>query len=182
MNLEEKKIDSNVIYKGRIINVYNDKVLLPNNNTSYREYVTHNGGSAIVPITEDNCVLLVEQYRYPYAEVVLEIPAGKLEGGENPRTCAIRELKEEVGGVSENIIDLGVVYPSPGYTNEHLYIFLATNVKVYDTHFDDDEFLMTKKLPISDAIDMIMNNKIYDAKTIIGILKAKNYLDSQRKK
>lgn len=181
MNLEEKQLSSEQFYDGRIIKLYNDKVLLPNGKQSQREYVTHNGGCAIVPITTDNKVLMVEQYRYPYGEVVLEIPAGKLEVGEDADSCAVRELKEEVGGEAEQIIYLGKAYPSPGYTNEVLKIYLALGVRVGDTHFDEDEFLDIKSYDLSEAMDMIMNNQILDAKSIIGIMKAVKYMDNNKK-
>lgn len=181
MDLEEKKLSSEQFYNGRIIKLYNDKVLLPNGKEAQREYVTHNGGCAIVPITKDNKVLMVEQYRYPYGEVVLEIPAGKLEVGEDAKSCAVRELKEEVGGVADDIVFLGNAYPSPGYTNEVLRIYLALGVSVGDTHFDEDEFLDIKSFDLAEAMDMVMNNQIVDAKSIIGIMKAARYMDNNKK-
>ena len=177
MDLTEKKISSESIFDGKIIKVKKDKVLLPNGATSFRECVEHNGGCAIVPITTDGKILLVKQFRYPYDEVVMEIPAGKLEVGENPLDCAIRELKEEVGGVSNDIIDLGIVYPSPGYTNEKIKIYLAKNVECGDLSPDDDEFLEVESYDIAQVKDMICSNIIKDGKTIIGVLKSILLLD-----
>ena len=172
MNLREEKISSELIFDGKIIKVKKDKITLPNGKTATRECVEHNGGCAIVPITASGKVLLVRQFRYPYDDVILEIPAGKLEAGEDPLNCAIRELKEEVGGVSNDIIDLGLVYPSPGYTNEKIRIFLAKNVECGDLSPDDDEFLEVESYDIEKLLSMINSNEIKDGKTIIGILRA----------
>lgn len=179
MNLIEKKVNSTELYKGRIINLYNDEVELPNGKHSKREYVTHNGGCAILPLTKDGDILLVRQFRYPYGEVVLEIPAGKLEKGENPDDCAVRELKEEVGGTSDNIINLGKIYPSPGYTNEILRVYLALDVEIGECNPDDDEFLQVERISLDKALDMVMQGEIIDAKSVIGILKAKRYIDNK---
>ena len=172
MNLREEKISSELLFDGRIIKVKKDVVTLPNGNTSTRECVEHNGGCAIVPITSDGMVLLVRQFRYPYDDVLLEIPAGKLEIGEDPMQCAVRELREEVGGMTDNIIDLGVVYPSPGYTNEKIRIYLATDVICGEPDPDEDEFLQVESYSLEDIMIMIESNEIKDGKTIIGIIRS----------
>ncbi len=177
MDLTERKISSENIFNGKIIAVKKDKVRLPNGGTSFRECVEHNGGCAVVPITAEGKILLVKQFRYPYNEVIIEIPAGKLELGEDPLECAVRELKEEVGGVSDDFTDLGVVYPSPGYTNEIIKIYLAKNVECGDLCPDDDEFLEVESYDITEVKDMICHNIIKDGKTIIGVLRALLLLD-----
>ena len=177
MNLIETEVSSELIFAGKIIKVKRDVVTLPNGGTSYRECVEHNGGCGIVPITTDGRVLLVRQFRYPYKEVVLEIPAGKLELNEDPIQCATRELREEVGGISNDIIYLGIVYPSPGYTNEKIRIYLAKDVMCGELCPDDDEFLEVESYTFGEVMDLINDNTIKDAKTIIGILRAGQLLD-----
>lgn len=176
MNLEEKQISSEYKFKGKIINLRVDEALLPNGATSTREVVEHNGGICVVPITEKGEVLMVEQFRYPYSEVVLEIPAGKRDGDEEPLEGGKRELKEETGAVAENYTFLGELYPSPGYCGEIIYMYLATGLSYGDTNPDDDEFLDIKKIPLETAVEMIMNGEIKDAKTQAAILKAERIL------
>lgn len=168
MDLQEKTIENNYVFKGKVINVRNDLVSLPNGKIAGREIVEHNGGCAIVAI-DDGYIYLVEQYRYAYDEVLLEIPAGKLEKGEDPKICAIRELEEETGLVASKIELLNKVYPSCGYTNEVISIFMAENFEQGKSCLDEDEFLNVKKIDFSDALKMVFDGKIKDAKTIIGI-------------
>lgn len=177
MNLNEKKLNSNYIYKGKIINMRVDDALLPNGNTAKREIVEHNGGVCIVPLTDNNEVLTVKQFRYPYMEVVTEIPAGKREGNEEPLKCGIRELKEETGCTAEKFVFLGELYPSPGYCGEIIYMYAAKGLNYGDTNFDDDEFLTIEKTPIDDLISDILEGKLKDAKTQTAILKTKLLLD-----
>ena len=177
MNLNEKKLNSNYIYKGKIINMRVDDALLPNGNTAKREIVEHNGGVCVVPLTDNNEVLTVKQFRYPYMEVVTEIPAGKREGNEEPLKCGIRELKEETGCTAEKFVFLGELYPSPGYCGEIIYMYAAKGLSYGDTDFDDDEFLTIEKTPIDDLISDILEGKLKDAKTQTAILKTKLLLD-----
>ena len=141
MNLEEKQLSFDYKFKGRIISLRVDEALLPNGAVATREVVEHNGGICVVPITEKGEVLMVEQYRYPYSEVVLEIPAGKRDGNEEPLEGGKRELKEETGAVAENYTYLGELYPSPGYCGEIIYMYLATGLSYGETNPDEDEFL-----------------------------------------
>lgn len=171
MDLYEKQISSKYIFKGRIISVRVDEAKLPNNAVAAREVVEHNGGVCVVPLTDDDQVLMVEQFRYPYSEVVLEIPAGKRDGDEEPLKCGIRELREETGAVAENMEFLGELYPSPGYCGEIIYMYLATGLSFGKTDPDEDEFLNIKKIPLKKAVDMILNGEIKDAKTQAAILK-----------
>ena len=176
MNLEEKQLSFDYKFKGRIINLRVDEALLPNGATATREVVEHNGGICVVPITEKGEVLMVEQYRYPYGEVILEIPAGKRDGNEEPLEGGKRELREETGAVAENYTFLGELYPTPGYCGEVIYMYLATGLSFGETDPDDDEFLNVKKIPLEKAVDMIMKGEIKDAKTQTAILKVERML------
>mgnify|MGYP003390890137 FL=1 len=176
MNLEEKQLSFDYKFKGRIINLRVDEALLPNGATATREVVEHNGGICVVPITENGEVLMVEQYRYPYGEVILEIPAGKRDGNEEPLEGGKRELREETGAVAENYTFLGELYPTPGYCGEVIYMYLATGLTFGETDPDDDEFLNVKKIPLEKAVDMIMKGEIKDAKTQTAILKVERML------
>ena len=177
MNLEEKRISSEYKFKGKIINLRLDDALLPNGETAKREIVEHNGGVCVVPLTDKNEVLMVRQFRYPYMEIIKEIPAGKRDGNEEPLTCGIRELKEETGCTADNFIFLGELYPTPGYCGEIIYMFLAKGLSYGETDPDDDEFLEIEKIPIDDLINEIMNGNIKDAKTQTAVLKVKRLID-----
>lgn len=172
MNLEEKTLKQEYIFNGKLINLRKDEVLLPNDKKANREVVEHSGGVGIVAINDNNEVLLVKQFRYPYKKVLLEIPAGKINKGENPLKCGIRELKEETGVVAEKIISLGEIYPSPGYCDEVICLYLATNLKIETTNPDEDEFLENISLPFDTALKMAENGEIKDAKTVIGLFRA----------
>lgn len=171
MKLEEKTKQENLIYDGRIIKVFNDDITLPNDKPANREVVRHNGGCCVLALNNFNEILLVKQFRYPYKEVILEIPAGKLNKGENIEECAIRELKEETGAIANNITFLGEIYPTPGYCDEKIYIYYTDNIKMDNMNLDDDEFLNCEAVSFDKALDMVMNGEIKDAKTIIAILK-----------
>lgn len=169
----EEKLEGQTIYQGRIITVKQDTVRLENGKTAKREVVQHPGGAAIVPVGANGEVYMVRQYRYPMGRELLEIPAGKLEPGENPRTAAIRELEEECGLTAENIVDLHPVYPSVGYDTEVIHMYLATGLKETQCHPDEDEFLDRLSYPLDTLVDMALRGEICDAKTVAGILKAK---------
>ncbi len=171
MELREKKTGEKYVFRGKILNLRVDDVLTPGGDKAEREIVEHHGGAGIVALDEEGNILLVKQYRAPYDEITLEIPAGKLEKGEDPIVCAGRELSEETGGKAEKIVPLGKVYPSPGYTNEVIHLFMAENVKTGSAHPDDDEYLLLERFSISEALDMIDSGEIKDAKTVIGILR-----------
>lgn len=174
MNLEEKKLNEEYIYKGKIINLRRDEALLPDGNTAYREVVEHNGGVCVAALTDDNEVLLVRQYRYPYSEIILEIPAGKRDSkDEPPLSCGKRELKEETGAVAKEYLFLGELYPTPGYCGEIIYMYAAKGLTFGDTDFDDDEFLRVEKMPLDKLVEKIMSGEIKDAKTQAAVLKLK---------
>ena len=153
-----------------------DEALLPNGATASREIVEHNGGICVVPLTENNEILMVEQFRYPYGEVVLEIPAGKRDGDEQPLEGGKRELKEETGATAKKYTFLGELYPTPGYCGEIIYMYLARGLSYGETDPDEDEFLNLRKIPLKTAVEMIMKGEIKDAKTQAAILKAERLL------
>ena len=171
MNLKEKTISQSYVYKGRIINMRVDEALLPNGKTAGREVVEHNGGVCVAALTKNNEIFLVKQFRYPYGEVIYEIPAGKRDGNEEPLVCGIRELKEETGMTAEKFIPLGELYPSPGYCGEVIWMYAAVGLIMGECDPDEDEFLEAEKVPLEKAIDMIMSGEIKDAKTQAAVLK-----------
>jgi ADP-ribose pyrophosphatase len=179
MDLTEKQINAQYIFSGKIINLRVDDALLPNGKTAKREIVEHGGGVAVLPLTDDNEILMVEQFRYPYMETVLEIPAGKRDKSEEPLICGIRELKEETGATAESFEFLGELYPSPGYCGEVIYMFLARGLSYGETNPDEDEFLNIKKIPLEKAAEMVLSGEIKDAKTQAAVLKAKIMLDNK---
>ena len=174
MNLEEKQISAEYMYKGKIISLRRDKALLPNGNTATREVVEHNGGVCVAAPTDNDEVLFVRQFRYPYMEIIPEIPAGKRDSAEeDPFECGRRELKEETGATAEKFIPLGKLYPSPGYCGEIIWMYAATGLSYGEQNPDDDEFLTVEKIPLDKAVEMILSGEITDAKTQAAVLKLK---------
>ncbi len=171
MKLFEKTLTSETKFEGRIIKVLRDTVELENGKTSAREVVCHNGGVCVAALTEQNEVLLVRQFRYPYKEVLLELPAGKLEKGEDPYEAVKREQMEETGTAGENYISLCNLYPSPGYSGEIIRIWACRVAQKGEMHLDEDEFLEVERIPLDKAVEMVLNNEIPDSKTQVGILK-----------
>lgn len=168
-------------YNGLITNTILDQVVLQNGEHTLREVVEHPGGVTILPIDEEGYVYCVRQFRYPIGLHLLEVPAGKLEKDEAPLECAVRELSEETGISADDYIDLGKIYPSPGYCKETLYIFMARKLHFGEAHPDKNEFLDVEKIHIDELFQTTMKNEIADAKTIIAILKAKALLDGETK-
>lgn len=171
MNLTEKTLDSEEIFQGKIIHVHRDTVELPNGHHGFREVVDHPGGVMVAPLLPGGSLIFVRQYRYPYHEVVLELPAGKLEKGEDPAKAGRRELGEEVGASAEQMISMGKLYPTPGYCGEIIHLYLATGLTMGEQHPDEDEFLEQVEIPLEEAVAMVMRGEIMDAKTIAGVMK-----------
>ena len=177
MNLKEETLSREYRFNGHIINLRTDRVRLPNGNEAGREVVEHPGGVCVAPLTDNNELLFVRQYRYPYEEVVLELPAGKRDkDGEDPLECGKRELKEETGATATEYISLGKIYPSPGFCNEIIYLYLAKGLDFGEACPDGDEFVEVERIPIDRAVDMVMNGEIPDSKTQIAILKTARLL------
>ena len=166
MNLNEQPLSADYKYRGRIINLRVDTALLPNGSSATREVVEHPGGVCVAALTEDGCLLFVRQFRYPYQKVLLELPAGKLDPGEDPR-----ELREETGAEAARYESLGELYPSPGYCGEIIHLYAATGLTFGQMSPDEDEFLEVEKIPLEEAARMVLDNEIADAKTQAAVLK-----------
>ena len=172
MDFEEKTIDSNYLLKTRIIDVKEDKVGLSNGSESMRIVVEHPGGVVIVAQKSDDTILMVKQYRYPIKKASLELPAGKLERGEDPFFAAKRELEEETGYKSENWKSLGYINTTPGFCDERLYLYYAKDLEFVGEHPDVDEIIKAEEYSIDAIFDMIKNGVINDSKTICGLTRA----------
>ncbi|MBQ9845597.1 MAG: NUDIX hydrolase [Oscillospiraceae bacterium] len=172
----ETTVSEEKIYSGRVFSVGLRDVVLENGETSKREIVYHNGGAGILPVDSDGNVYLVRQFRCAFDKEILEIPAGKLEKGEDPFFAAVRELEEETGFKSDSVISLGEYWPTVGYCTERVYLYVAKMLTKGETHFDSDEFISLVKMPYEEAYEKCMNGEICDGKTLLAILKAKKYL------
>ena len=172
MELTEKTLKSKRIYEGRIVNLRVDTVELPNGRVSTREVVEHKGAVAIVPLLDHQTIVLVRQYRQPAGRVLLEIPAGTLEKGEDPADCARREVEEEIGYAPGELTEMFHSYLAPGYSTEMLHTFLAEDLQKTEVNRDTDEFLEIVTVSLEDAVKMIDTGEIVDAKSICGILLA----------
>ena len=179
MKLFEKTLESETIFDGKVIKVVHDKVELENGSTAMREVVEHPGGVCVAALTEENELLFVKQFRYPYKEVTLELPAGKLEKGQNPLENGKRELLEETGAVGREYVTLGKLYPSPGYCGEIIHLYFCKIDRFEKQRLDEDEFLNVLRIPLDTAVQMVLNNEIPDSKTQVSVLKTsaliKNY-------
>ncbi|EQK43777.1 MULTISPECIES: NUDIX hydrolase [Paraclostridium] len=176
MIIEEQTVSSDRIYTGKVISLKVDTVEVPKKGYQKREIIEHPGAVGIVAITDDNKVLLVRQFRKAIEKVLWEIPAGKLEQGESPKDCAIRELKEETGYSANNMKLIHKFYTSSGFSNQKIYVYLATDLEKGECCLDEDEFLELHEVNLNDAYEMINKNDIEDAKTSIGLLLAKELL------
>lgn len=177
MNLYEKTVSQDVRFSGHIINLRVDDVTLPNGKPATREVVEHPGGVCVAALTDQQELLFVRQFRYPYGEVLLELPAGKLDrGGEDPLEAGKRELREETGAVATAYRSLGKLYPSPGYCDEIIHLYMAQGLTFGDSEPDEDEFLECERIPLDRAVEMVLNNEITDAKTQVAILKVAHTL------
>ena len=176
MDLAEKKLRHVNTYKGIIVDVETDIVQLQNGAVTLREVVRHPGGACVVAVDADGLTATVRQYRYPFGERLLELPAGKLEYGEEPLSAAKRELSEETGLEAERWIELGSLYTSPGFSTEKLYIYLALGLRQGAAHPDPNEFLDVERLPLEELVSRVERGEIHDAKTVVGILRAERYL------
>lgn len=168
MDLKERTVKVNYVYQGKIVNLRCDEAALPDGKLCKREMVEHPGGASVLCVYKGK-VALVRQFRYAYQEELLEIPAGKLEKGEDPMLAAKRELEEETGLVASELKPLFTLYPTPGYTNEKIYIYEASGVTLGKQHLDEGEFLNVVFLPVEEVAHMIERGEIRDAKTIVAV-------------
>ena len=170
MDFKEKQLSSKLIYDGKVVKLYVDDVKCPNNNISKREIVKHNGGVCVLAIVDDK-VILEKQYRYAYDEVLYELPAGKLEINEDSYVAGLRELEEETGYKAKSLINYGKMYPTCGYSNEIIYLYVAEGLSKSKRNLDEDEFIDIEFVEMDKVIEMINQGIIKDAKTICLISK-----------
>lgn len=179
MDLTEKKLSSRQVFDGVVVKLFVDEVELPNGKKSVREVVRHPGAVCVVPVTDRGEVIMVRQFRYAFGQALLEIPAGKLEIGENPLDAALRELEEETGTVAENVEHIGELYTTVAIIDEKIQMYLATGLTYKNAHPDDGEFLEVEKIPLTTLVDMVMRGEIKDSKTQIALLKAEKILSER---
>ena len=175
MEMREKTLSQQYYFKGHIMNARLDQVELPNGKTAQREVCEHLGGVGVLPINKDGNIILVRQYRYPYDELTLEIPAGKLDHGdaEDAADCGARELKEETGCTAGRMVPLGRIYPSPGFLTEVLHLFAAFDLTEGEMQPDEDEFVEVVRLPVAEVEAMAARGELHDAKTLVALYCAK---------
>lgn len=174
VNLKETKVSTQYFFEGNIMKARLDQVRLPNGKPAEREVCEHVGGVGVLPIDADGNIILVRQFRYPYNEVMLEIPAGKMDhDAEQAQECGARELREETGYIAGEMISLGVVYPSPGFLTETVHLYAARLLQFDAVCLDEDEFVETILMPIAELEEKIVNNEVRDAKTIVAMYRAK---------
>ena len=168
MKLAEKRVKENIVYRGKILVLHRDDAVLPDGRPCTREFIDHPGGAGVLYVRDEK-VLLVRQYRYAYGEETLEIPAGKLNEREDPAKAAARELEEESGLAADSLEHWFTMYPTPGYTNEKIYIYYAAQARRREAHPDEGEFVDAEYIPVEKAYDMIVRGEIRDAKTVMAI-------------
>ncbi|SSY70907.1 NUDIX hydrolase [Alysiella crassa] len=170
MNLEEKQISSNTLFEGSFLNIHQDQILLPNGNQTQRVVVRHSGATCVLAVTDDERVVLVRQWRYAAGRALLEVPAGKLDAGEDPAECALRELAEETPYVAERVEYILKFYTAPGFCDEVIHLYRAVNIRPNSTLSpDQDEFVETVLLNREQARAAVENGEICDGKTLIAL-------------
>lgn len=174
MKFEEKTLSSEVVYNGKVVSIIRDDVEIADGHKSFREVILHSGGVVIVALKNLETILLVKQFRYPIKQTVYELPAGKLEVGENPDEACKRELEEETGYRAKTWKSLGYINTSPGICTEKLYLYLATDLEFVGEHPDEGEIIKSYEFKLADVIEMLNNGEINDAKTICAIYRALN--------
>lgn len=179
MDLTEKCLDSERKYSGLIVNVRLDTAELSSGALEMREVVEHCGGVAVLPVDDDGICCMVRQFRYPFSRKMLEVPAGKLEPGEEPEQCAIRELSEETGLRADRLVPMGSVCASPGYLTEEIHIFLALGLHQGDSHPDENELLSVERHSLTELADRALCGEIRDSKTVIALLKAEKFFEQK---
>ena len=170
--LAEKKLTSENVFDGKLLNVFLDEVELPDKTTSAREWIKHPGASAVVPVFEDGTIMLLKQFRYPPRKTFIEVPAGKIDPGESAISTAERELLEESGVTCKHLEKAGSFYPAIGYADEIIHIYVAWGLSVQGKNEDDDEFVINHRIRFSEALRMIETGEIDDGKTICSLFHA----------
>ena len=172
MYQNEKKISGEELYNGVVIHLTKDQVELDNGMKATREVIHHPGGVCVAALDEEENVYLVKQFRYPFGKALTELPAGKLEYGEDPLECGTRELKEEVGATAQKMTYLGCLYPTVAYDTEIIHMYMAEGLDFGEQSLDEGEFLDVEKMPLKEAFEMVMKNEMPDAKSQMAIMKA----------
>jgi ADP-ribose pyrophosphatase len=167
--LTETTLTSETVYQGRFLHVKFDRVRLPNDGESTREYLLHPGAVAIIPVFDNGDILLERQHRYPLHRDFIELPAGKIDPNEDDLTCAQRELEEETGYTADEWREVTTIYPCIGYSNERLAFYLARGLREGDHGRDHDEFLEILRVPFAEAMQWVRAGRISDSKTMVGL-------------
>jgi len=174
MELEEKQLDSSKVFDGRLLQVYKDRIRLPNGSETTREYIKHLGAVAVVAIDENNRIVMEKQFRYPFSKAMLEIPAGKLDSpDEDPLEAAKRELVEETGITAAEYVYLGPLYPTVAYSSEVIHLYWAKGLSFGDRHLDSDESINVSFMDFEEVVRMVLDGRIGDSKTQAAVLKVK---------
>ncbi|MBA7610243.1 MAG: NUDIX domain-containing protein [Calditrichaeota bacterium] len=174
--LKEESLSREIIFQGKLLDVRRDEVELPDGTTTVREYIRHPGAAVMVPLLENDRIIFLRQYRYAVGEVMVELPAGKLDPGEDPLDTARRELTEETGYTCERLVRLGLIHPCIGYSDERIAVYLATGLKPAKAAGESDEFLEPFELSLEEALAWIEQGRITDVKTIIALYWTERYL------
>lgn len=170
--LVERQISSKEVFRGKLLHVFYDEAGLPNGETGTREWIKHPGACAVVPVFENGDIMLIRQFRYPMAQIFWEVPAGKIDSGEDQDSTALRELEEEAGLRAENYEYVGHFYPGIGYSDEIIHIYLAWGLTTVEQNMDEDEFVIKERIPFKEAVQMVHSGEINDGKTVICLLRA----------
>jgi ADP-ribose pyrophosphatase len=170
-------IERRSVYDGRIVKLSVDKVRLPNGNVTELEMIRHQGAAAVVPVDADRNVLLVRQFRHAAGGWLLEVPAGKLDPGESPETCALREVEEETGFRPARLIPMGWIFTTPGFTDERIWLFAATGLSETTQELEDDEVLTVERLPLDDAVARATRGELRDGKSVCALLRVAHFIE-----
>lgn len=180
-HLIESCASSKLVFDGKILHVFVDDIHLPNGAMGFREYIKHIGAVAVLPLTDDGCVVCVRQYRYAVGQVTLEIPAGKLDSAEeNPQDAVLRELREETGARCKSLTYLGTYLASPAILDEKINLYLARGLDFGKTDPDDDEFIDVVQIPLEEMVERVMRGEILDGKTQLAVLKVSELLRREK--
>lgn len=177
--LIEQTLSSKEIFNGRLLHVYFDEVRLPDGSTSTREWIKHPGAAAVLPVFENGDVMLVRQFRYPVSQIFYEVPAGKIDRGEEAGSTARRELKEEAGLTCRHFQYIGQFYPGIGYSDELIHLYTAWDIDAFDQQVDEDEFLLKERIPFCDAVNMVHSGEISDGKSMVTLLRAWHWWENE---
>ena len=181
--LVETQVSSELIFDGKVLHVYRDDIALPNGKPAFREYIRHVGAVCVIPVTAEREVICVRQYRYAVEEVLLEIPAGKLDSkDEDPTSAVLRELREETGATCGKLTYLGRYLGSPAILNECIHMYMAEDLTFGETDFDEDEFLEIVRIPLNDLVEAVLDGRVPDGKTQAAVLRAARMLEKREEK